>query len=63
MGYYQMGQSKVSDHLCELEEAGLVREKLRGKWSFYSLDAEAVRQLPAEAANQLGKLAPGRSGQ
>lgn len=31
MGYYQMGQSKVSDHLCELEEAGLVREKLPRK--------------------------------
>ncbi|MDQ4042536.1 MAG: metalloregulator ArsR/SmtB family transcription factor [Actinomycetota bacterium] len=56
--YYQMGQSKVSYHLGKLKEAGLVHEKRRGKWSFYSLDGEAARQLLTEAADQLGAPAP-----
>jgi ArsR family transcriptional regulator, arsenate/arsenite/antimonite-responsive transcriptional repressor len=62
MDYYQMGQSKVSYHLSKLKEAGLVREERRGKWSFYSLDGGAARQLLAEAADQLGAPAPGGSG-
>jgi ArsR family transcriptional regulator len=44
-GYYGMGQSKVSYHIGKLKEAGLVREKKRGKWSFYSLDREAASML------------------
>jgi ArsR family transcriptional regulator len=52
--YFGMGQSKVSYHLRKLKEAGLVREKKRGKWSFYSLDREAVTQLLGELAGQLG---------
>jgi ArsR family transcriptional regulator, arsenate/arsenite/antimonite-responsive transcriptional repressor len=51
-----MGQSKVSYHIGKLKEAGLVREKKRGKWSFYSLDREAASMLLAEAAEQLGGL-------
>lgn len=62
MDYYQMGQSKVSYHLGKLKEAGLVHEKRRGKWSFYSLDGEAARQLLTEAADQLGAPAPDGSG-
>ena len=61
-GYYGMGQSKVSYHLGKLKEAGLVREKRRGKWSFYSLEGEASRQLLTEAADQLGAPAPDGSG-
>jgi ArsR family transcriptional regulator, arsenate/arsenite/antimonite-responsive transcriptional repressor len=56
--YYGMGQSKVSYHLGKLKEAGLVQEKKRGKWSFYSLDREAARQLLAEAVEQLGSPTP-----
>ncbi len=55
-GYYGMGQSKVSYHIGKLKEAGLVREKKRGKWSFYSLDKEAASMLLTEAAEQLGGL-------
>lgn len=62
MDYYQMGQSKVSYHLGKLKEAGLVHEKRRGKWSFYSLDGEAARQLLTEAADQLGAPALDGSG-
>lgn len=52
--YFGMGQSKISYHVRKLKEAGLVREEKRGKWSFYSLDQEAVRGLLGEAARQLG---------
>ncbi len=52
--YFRMGQSKVSYHLRKLKEAGLVREEKRGKWSFYSLDWEAVTELIKELTGQLG---------
>ncbi|MDP8972612.1 MAG: metalloregulator ArsR/SmtB family transcription factor [Actinomycetota bacterium] len=52
--YFGMGQSKVSYHVRKLKEAGLVREEKRGKWSFYSLDKEAIRELLGEAAEHLG---------
>jgi ArsR family transcriptional regulator, arsenate/arsenite/antimonite-responsive transcriptional repressor len=53
-GYFGMGQSKVSYHMKKLKEAGLIREEKRGKWSFYSLDREAVRTLLGETAEHLG---------
>ena len=49
-----MGQSKISYHMRKLKDAGLVREERRGRWSFYSLDREAARQLLAETAAHLG---------
>ena len=52
--YFAMGQSKVSYHVRKLKEAGLVREEKRGKWSFYSLDQEAVRELLGEATEHFG---------
>jgi len=52
--YFRMGQSKVSYHVRKLKEAGLVYEEKRGKWSFYSLNREAVRQLLGETAEHLG---------
>ena len=53
---FGMGQSKVSYHVRKLKDAGLVREEKRGKWSFYSLDREAVRNLLGEAQDLLGPL-------
>ena len=53
--YFGMGQSKVSYHVRKLKEAGLIREEKRGKWSFYSLDQEAVRELLDETAEHLGE--------
>jgi ArsR family transcriptional regulator, arsenate/arsenite/antimonite-responsive transcriptional repressor len=47
--YFGMGQSKISYHVGKLKEAGLVREERRGKWSFYSLDRDAARELLTEA--------------
>ncbi len=52
---YGLGQSKVSYHLGKLREAGLVREEKRGRWSFYSLDKEAARELLDEAGAHLGR--------
>lgn len=52
--YFGMGQSKVSYHVRKLKEAGLVREEKRGKWSFYSLDREAARELLHETTTHLG---------
>jgi ArsR family transcriptional regulator len=52
--YFGMGQSRVSYHMRKLKEAGLVREEKRGKWSFYSLDGDAARELLGEAAEHLG---------
>jgi ArsR family transcriptional regulator len=37
----------------KLKDAGLVHEERRGKWSFYSLDREAARELFGEAADRL----------
>lgn len=53
-GYFGMGQSKVSYHMRKLKDAGLILEQKRGKWSFYSLDRAAVRELLGEATDHLG---------
>ena len=50
---FSMGQSKVSYHVKKLKDVGLVREERRGKWSFYSLDREAARDLLADAEKRL----------
>jgi ArsR family transcriptional regulator, arsenate/arsenite/antimonite-responsive transcriptional repressor len=51
---FGMGQSKVSYHMRKLKEAGLVSEEKRGKWSFYSLDGEAARELLGGLGEHLG---------
>ena len=50
---FGMGQSKASYHVRKLKGAGLVRGERRGKWSFYSLDEDAVRGLLDIARVQL----------
>ncbi|HTX71027.1 MAG TPA: metalloregulator ArsR/SmtB family transcription factor [Thermoleophilia bacterium] len=39
---FGLGQSRTSYHLRVLKEAGLVKEELRGKWTFYELDRETL---------------------
>jgi ArsR family transcriptional regulator len=58
--YFGMGQSKVSYHMGKLKETGLVIEERRGRWSFYSLDQEAVQGLLAETAARLGAVSEAR---
>jgi ArsR family transcriptional regulator, arsenate/arsenite/antimonite-responsive transcriptional repressor len=50
---FELGQSRVSYHMRKLKEAGLVREERRGRWSFYSLDREAARDLLADTGKHL----------
>ena len=52
--HFGMGQSKVSYHVKKLKEAGLVRERKKGRWSFYSLNDDTARELLGEAAGHLG---------
>jgi ArsR family transcriptional regulator len=39
---FGLAQSKVSYHLGVLRDAGLMNTETRGKWSFYTVDREAV---------------------
>ena len=52
--HFGMGQSKVSYHVKKLKEAGLVRERKKGRWNFYSLNDDTARELLGEAAGHLG---------
>ena len=46
-------QSRLSFHLKVLKDAGLVRDRKEGRWSYYTLDPERL----GEAAASLGALA------
>jgi ArsR family transcriptional regulator len=51
--WYGLGQSKVSYHLRILKEAGLILEETRGKWSFYSINRKAAKELLGLIEEQL----------
>jgi ArsR family transcriptional regulator len=55
-----LGQSRASYHLRILREAGLVTEEVRGKWTFYDLDREAVANALRALQDLTGAAAPGR---
>jgi len=38
-------QSRVSYHMKELTEAGLVFEEVRGKWKYYTLNQTVLREF------------------
>ncbi|MGH3022919.1 MAG: ArsR/SmtB family transcription factor [Gaiellaceae bacterium] len=40
-----LAQATVSHHLGKLTEAGLLEREQRGKWAFFSLNREALRQV------------------
>lgn len=42
-------QSRLSFHLRVLKEAGLVRDRKDGRWSFYALDPAAAGEIEAYA--------------
>lgn len=44
-GLLGLGQSRISYHLRILRESGLIREEVRGKWTFHSLDKTVAREL------------------
>ena len=39
---FGLAQSRVSYHLGVLKDAGLMNTETRGKWSFYTIDRDAV---------------------
>ena len=49
-----LAQSRLSFHLKVLKDAGLVSHRREGRWSYYALDAEALRELEAF----LGRVLP-----
>lgn len=48
-----LSQSAVSQHLAKLKAAGLVRERRRGQWSFYSADTRTAERLAESLATFL----------
>jgi ArsR family transcriptional regulator len=42
-------QSRLSFHLKVLREAGLVRDRKAGRWSYYALNADRVAEIEAYA--------------
>jgi len=40
----KLSQATVSHHLRKLTEAGLIEREQRGKWAYFSLDADALRR-------------------
>lgn len=53
-------QSRLSFHLKVLREAGLVRDRKEGRWSWYSLNPERL-EAAAEAALAFTRPASGRA--
>ena len=45
--HLDLAQSRLSFHLKVLKDAGLVSHRREGRWSYYALDAETVRELEA----------------
>ena len=41
---FEMSQSTLSHHMKLLCECGLVKGRNEGKWTYYSLDEETIRQ-------------------
>lgn len=42
-----LAQSRLSFHLKVLKDAGLISHRRVGRWSYYALDAEALREVEA----------------
>lgn len=42
---FKTGQSRLSFHLRVLKDAGLVTDRPEGRWVYYSLNPDALREL------------------
>jgi len=42
---FKTGQSRLSFHLRVLKDAGLVTDRPEGRWIYYSLNRDALREL------------------
>ena len=55
-------QSRLSFHLKVLREAGLVRDRKEGRWSYYTLDAAGLKGAAATALGFTPSAALGTTG-
>jgi ArsR family transcriptional regulator len=46
-GCLGLAQSRLSFHLKVLKDAGLISHRRAGRWSYYAVDAEALREIEA----------------
>ncbi|WP_232068708.1 metalloregulator ArsR/SmtB family transcription factor [Nitrospira sp. KM1] len=42
---FNTGQSRLSFHLRVLKDAGLINDRPEGRWMYYSLNVEVMKQL------------------
>ncbi|MHB0886862.1 MAG: ArsR/SmtB family transcription factor [Bacillota bacterium] len=45
LGHLDMSPSKLSYHLKELSDAGLISEAKRGRWIYYTINREALSEF------------------
>lgn len=54
--HLNMGQSKISYHLKELKNAGLVKETRTGKWNFYCINYAAMDAFHEELRRRFQQI-------
>lgn len=59
---FQMSQPSISQHLRKLRDNGMIREKRKGQWIFYSLDKDGesyplIKHVLEALPSQTEKLA------
>jgi ArsR family transcriptional regulator len=56
--HLDLAQSRLSFHLKVLKDAGLVSHRREGRWSYYALDAAALRETGAFLGRVRSSAAP-----
>lgn len=52
-------QSRLSFHLKVLKDAGLVRDRRQGRWAYYQLDTDTMREAATALASLGATIVPG----
>jgi ArsR family transcriptional regulator, arsenate/arsenite/antimonite-responsive transcriptional repressor len=60
-GALDAAQSRLSFHLKVLKDAGLVRDRKEGRWSYYTLIPERVAELEAYGRHLAARRTEGRA--
>ncbi len=60
--FLQTGQSRLSFHLKTLKDTGLLKDRRDGRWIYYSLNDEAMREIGRWLDSFKGKRLKVRSG-
>ena len=42
---FHTGQSRLSFHLRVLKDAGLIQDRPEGRWTYYSVNSEGIKEL------------------